>query len=65
MRHSFSRDCREVIRQQDHEIGLLRRQIILLQGRTTGLVARVDEYETILHAFGHSQKITSYGNERR
>lgn len=62
LHNSFLRECREITFRQSLEVGALRRQIALLQRRTSGLLARVDAYENTLHFLTYSQKA---GGERR
>ncbi|MDR0727685.1 MAG: hypothetical protein LBF26_02210 [Puniceicoccales bacterium] len=62
LHNSFLRECQKVAHRQSLEIGALRRQIALLQRRTSGLLARVDAYENTLHFLTYSQKA---GGERR
>jgi hypothetical protein len=47
LHNSFLRECQKIACRQSFEIGVLRRQVALLQRRTSGLLARMDACEHI------------------
>jgi hypothetical protein len=51
LHNSFLGECQKIAHGQNLEISALRRQVVLLQRRTSGLLARVDAYESSLQSF--------------